>query len=724
MEKLIRVGVLLLGLLVIQTGAVQASSRIEFVEFKDAEVGDAARILATMTGANVAATREAGDERVSLMLQNIDLRNAVDMLSRVSGLWYRYNKAGNSYLIMTEDQYKGDIVIFRDDIIRSFTLRHQNVKTAALTIQSLFGERVRLSLQEENDDFSGLGFDKVEDATVVRDQSDSDDGEDEFGVKDVDRFSDDDQQQEEAGVEAIGGAALRNLGGREAVDADRAGELIGSKTPIFVTTNRLHNLLFVRTSDENAMAEIEQLVRESDRPTPQVLLEMKIVRIDVGDSYDQDFSLSFNDASNVSGATGELNLTTTNNEDGTTTTTGSRTTTLGSSALSTLERQLEQLRGNDVTTFGFNSLDGGFYEFFSKYVNLRVSLLEKNNQAEVVAKPLILASNNRPAKLFIGEEAVIATGLEADTEFSNANENGDRNSVTTQTLETERRKVGNTLVLLPSINADRTVTIDILQDSSTVNRGGLSFPVFDNATGEIRSFALDSVEEANIKTVVVAKDGYTIALGGMIQDTQKENQTAVPLLGDLPFLGELFRSESTEDVESQYVMLITPHILMNPSESAAKSKEIQEFDYDHYSEVADGSAASRRFSPLDYVELTQFAMRAARGQKQPAGLRVQAEPVSQAPLSELLAEDGLSVWPVTGWSRDGLYITSLQLHNRSGTEKTVDLRVLPGPWLASAVDEARLSPFGQGRDSTRLYLLTSQPFERAVRQFNQRGAQQ
>ena len=162
---------------------VQASPHIELVEFKDAEVRDAARILATLTGTNVAVTREAGQARVDLLLQNTRLKDAIDMLTRVTGLWYRYNKIGNSYVIMTEKQYQEDIVIYRDDIIRTFTLRHQNVNSAALIIQSLFGDRVRLSLQKENDDFDGLPFDSVDQATVVVRKQDKDD--DDSGIADV-----------------------------------------------------------------------------------------------------------------------------------------------------------------------------------------------------------------------------------------------------------------------------------------------------------------------------------------------------------------------------------------------------------------------------------------------------------------------------------------------------------------------------------------------------------
>ncbi len=712
----------LLAVMLLVASLGQASPHIELVEFKDAEVRDAARILATLTGTNVAVTREAGQARVDLLLQNTRLKDAIDMLTRVTGLWYRYNKIGNSYVIMTEKQYQEDIVIYRDDIIKTFTLRHQNVNSAALIIQSLFGDRVRLSLQKENDDFDGLPFDSVDQATVVaRNQNKDDDS----GIADVERemrgaeyLSVHDPKQD------LTAGEIRALGRGERVDAEKAGNALGSKTPIFVATNHMHNLLFVRTSDENALAEIENLIIENDRPTPQVLLEMKIVRISLGDEFKQDFDLSFNDALNLdnspevtgTSSVGNFSLDDLNLNVGSSSGSSGSADSSGYSSnadLNALALAMSQLRGNSVTGFGFNSATGGFYEFFSRYVNARLQLLQQNDQAEIIAKPLILASNNRPAKLFLGEEAVIAVSLDTDTVFSNSNDNGDRESETTQTLETERRKVGNTLILLPSINADRTVTIDILQDSSTVDRGGLTFPYYDNKSGEITSVNLDSVQEANVKTVVVAKDGNTIALGGMISEEQSDNQTTIPLLGDVPFIGELFRTKNTVDSDAQYVMLLTPHILMSPEEAAVKSREITEFDYDAYAEPST-DIVRQEFAVSDYVELMRFATRMSLGDSVGVGVDIGEERVNTKPIPNLLA-DGLLATPVDGWRKNGLYITRLMIENESDELRAIELPSIPGGWLASSADQLTLAPYSEKGDSTWLYLLSSRPFNTLTR---------
>mgnify|MGYP000350832703 CR=1 FL=1 len=133
-----------------------ADKKIELIEFKDAAIEDATRILAAMTGSNIAVTQAASGVQVNLLLRDVYLKHAVDTLSRVSGLWYRYSKSNDSYLIMTEEQYQGDIVVYRDDIVRTFTLRHQNTESAAQTIKNLYGDRVELTLEDDNNGFDGL----------------------------------------------------------------------------------------------------------------------------------------------------------------------------------------------------------------------------------------------------------------------------------------------------------------------------------------------------------------------------------------------------------------------------------------------------------------------------------------------------------------------------------------------------------------------------------------
>src|SRR5690606_37949555 len=87
-------------------------------------------------------------------------------------------------------------------------------------------------------------------------------------------------------------AAIAEAGGdTSTVSSEALDGLTRTEQPIYLTVNREHNLINVRTSDTAAMREIETLIRKMDRPTPQVLLEMKVLELLSGDAFTQSFSL-------------------------------------------------------------------------------------------------------------------------------------------------------------------------------------------------------------------------------------------------------------------------------------------------------------------------------------------------------------------------------------------------------------------------------------------------
>ena len=299
-----------------------------------------------------------------------------------------------------------------------------------------------------------------------------------------------------------------------------------SEQPIYITVNREHNLIIVRTSDAAAVKEIERLVKEMDRPTPQVLLEMKILELTVGDSFSQTFSLGA-----ISGD-------------------GKHSLSLGNA---------------DATETG--SL---IYTFIDSRIAARIELLEKNNRINTLSSPILLASNNRPARVFVGEERVLVTGVTTTDPVLNAS--GGIVTPGKVTYETEIRDIGNTLNIIPKINADRTVTLSIQQDSSSVLEGAVTLPpiTVGNTT---QSFTIDSVKTANVEGIVVAKDGLTVAIGGLISSTTSNSVRKVPLLGDIPLVGELFKNKEQSTTKNELVLLITPRIITNPSEGEDASWE-------------------------------------------------------------------------------------------------------------------------------------------------------
>jgi general secretion pathway protein D len=549
---------------------------IKQLELKQSKVVDALRIISGLSGVNAVATQEAAQKEVTLFLENVTARDAIDTLCKISGLWYRQDTESGTFRIMTTKEYQRDLIVFREDVTKVFTLLHPNVTTIAQAIKDLFGERVELSFGTDGDELiEGSGFGSSRSSVTARDGA---------------RFSQADHDQNHfrrptgnsSGV--VSGKSSRiiaedltsdqiaeleqRLGSQEVADQEVSyGVLKGlsrQEAGIYVTVNREHNLILVRTSDLGALEQIEQLIQEVDRPTPQVLLEMKILELSLGNDFKSIFDWEYVQGAKTSG----LDSSQSPNPLLTTATQGYR------------------------KTFGlgnFDLQDNTFvYQFLDEKVRARIQMLSSENRINLLATPMLLASNNRLARVFVGEERVLTTGVASDvtTPATGA-------TTTTIDTQTEIRDIGTTLEILPKINADRTVTLFIRQDSSSVLRNSATIPIANG--GIVQQFPIDTVSTANLEGVVVAKDNLTIAVGGLIRSSVSESLEKVPLLGDLPLFGRLFRKEIKDNDKTEIVLLITPHIIMTPAEGQQKTQSLMEKLSRHPFHEGGESAMDARF---------------------------------------------------------------------------------------------------------------------------------
>lgn len=550
-----------------------ADAIIYKLEFRDALMVDVIRALSDMSELNIVATEEAAKKRVTVFLQKISVKDALDTISKNAGLWYRQEKNARTFRIMTTQEYQKDMVIYREDTTRIFNLLHPNPVIVATAISDIFGDRVSLSLGVEDDTLSGLGgigggtggagigsgsrngtgligSTNARNSTFRSRNSRSSYSSSYGGSRGGSRAIGADRESERVLSEELTPDQLQRLeqimaaGASGTLSGEALAELSSREQPIYITVNREHNLIIARSSDTAAMKDIEHLIVEMDRPIPQVLLEMKVLELSLGDSYKQVFDLDLLTGRQTSGP----DSTQARNPLNSGSTVGSRNTLgLGNFAL-------------ESSTF--------VYQFLNNRIRARIQLLEENNRVNTLSSPIVMASNNRPARVFVGEERVLVTGINA-TGATVAN-----GVVTPGTFEpvTEIRDIGNTLIILPKINADGTVTLNIQQDASTVITGGTTIPV--PANGTVQSVPIDTVKTSNLTGTVVAKDGLTVAVGGLISSTTSRNVQKVPLLGDIPMLGQLFQRKIDVNDRSELVLLITPRIISNPAMGAQVSGEL------------------------------------------------------------------------------------------------------------------------------------------------------
>ena len=183
----------------------------------------------------------------------------------------------------------------------------------------------------------------------------------------------------------------------------------------------------------------------------------------------------------------------------------------------------------------------------------------------MLSTPMILASNNRPSKLFVGEEQVIVKGYTTQTQERVINGVA---TVSSSVIipETEVEEVGNTLLITPFINmSDGNITLNIEQENSSLRKGGGELDLI-SSTGEVRRVSIDTLNTARIEGTIIVKDNHTIAVGGLIRETESDDESKVPWLGDLPILGNLFTSKADTAQRSELILLITPRVLRQPED--------------------------------------------------------------------------------------------------------------------------------------------------------------
>jgi general secretion pathway protein D len=199
---------------------------------------------------------------------------------------------------------------------------------------------------------------------------------------------------------------------------------------------------------------------------------------------------------------------------------------------------------------------------------VRMQLLESRNCVTALATPLILTANNEVSRIFVGDTVPFTVGFTPSQVLSSV---GAVNGAVAATPITELRDVGQSLLITPNINADRTVTLRVVEENSERIQGGSSIPVPSTSGTGVTNVNVDTVRRRTISGTVVAQDGMAVALGGLIEENVSDARDQVPVLGNIPGLGFFFRRQSDVQARSELVVIVRPYVFNTPSESAATS---------------------------------------------------------------------------------------------------------------------------------------------------------
>ncbi|MEQ9608430.1 MAG: type II secretion system secretin GspD, partial [Kiloniellaceae bacterium] len=200
-----------------------------------------------------------------------------------------------------------------------------------------------------------------------------------------------------------------------------------------------------------------------------------------------------------------------------------------------------------------SSFPGFSYVFDSDNVRATVNALRGVTDVKFLSAPTLMVLDNETARLQVGDEVPVVTRTATSTV--------DDTAPIVNTVEF--RDTGVILNITPRVNASGLVILDIEQEVSEVT---------ETTTSGIDS---PTIQQRKLESTIAVQNGETIALGGLIRDRLEQGTTAVPLLGDIPIFGNLFKATDNSSSRTELLVLIKPKVVRNQEDARAVTDELR-----------------------------------------------------------------------------------------------------------------------------------------------------
>ncbi len=323
--------------------------------------------------------------------------------------------------------------------------------------------------------------------------------------------------------------------------AAAAGELFGALSPqTKILADKRTNMLLLM-GPRSDIAAIEEVIAQMDIATAQVLIEAVIieVRLNKGLEYGLDWlqrSLSAYSV-NSGGPQGGARS-------------GEPIFSFGGG------QRFAESAFRDGATVGRNSppLNIGGLSYYTTIYGLNMDFILRaaasSSDARILSTPVVQTTDNTEAKIVVGEERPVVTS----TSVSTAGQ---------QTSSYQYRNIGLNLAVTPRINPEGVVVMEVSQTAD--NLGG--FEVIDGNRVPV-------ITKREVKASIVAPNRATIVLGGLVNNDRRLTRAKVPILGDIPLLGLLFRSDRWEDNRTELLVMMTPYVLVTPEQAREEARRL------------------------------------------------------------------------------------------------------------------------------------------------------
>jgi len=448
------------------------TAMIDSLEIKDMEMTDVLKLFSQKSGLNIIAGKNIGG-KVSIYLNNVSLKEALSITLDSNSL--AYQEEGALILVMTAEEYKkryGRVFggKFHTRVSRLIYARAKDVLPVLEEIRSPEGKIVA---SEKSNTIILIDTDEKLDMMTGL-------------LAEVD-------VPVEAEVFELNYAKVKDF-------AEKAEPLLTQGVGSIKYDERSNKIVIVET--EEKMREIYKMIKAFDTKERQVLIEAKIVQIELTDS----FELGVNWEAVFAGVND-----------------------LGAKV---------DFDVIDATAANKGSLTVG--TIAKDNYNVMIEALKQLGDTNVLSSPSITALSNKEAKILVGSTQPYVTTTTTST-----------SGVATTAETINFIDVGVKLYVTPTIHKDNFITMNIRPEVSSVlgsleTSGGNNVPI---------------VKTSEAETTVRIKDGVTVVIGGLIEDSAVETSKKVPLLGDIPLLGAAFRNQSTSKVKTEIAIFLTPKII-------------------------------------------------------------------------------------------------------------------------------------------------------------------
>ncbi len=541
------------------------------LDLRNIDVIDALKFLSMKANANIVSTKNVSG-RITLMVEDVPIRDIFDIMLRSNGL--AYSKEGNIYNVMTEDEYKALFGKKFADIreVRIFKLQYAIPEQAFSMLEALKSEIGRVLV--DSDSGTVLIMDTPEKIEAI--------------------------EKTLARIEKKNLLRVFTLKYAKAKEVeDQLKNQLDAKKVGTIRADERSNQVIVQTLPDR-MEDTERLIEALDKKTKVVIIDTEIIKIKLSDQLDN--GINWEGIASKGQDLGFMYLGST--PFGVLQTATTAAATALPSRLSFFEAgtgkgvgQGIPFSSNGVTNIGGNQVAPGEALHFGLIDDKRdfdifVKFLQTLGKSQILSRPKLAVINNQEARIHVGERQAYVTTTTTTGQ-----------TTTTVSEAVTFVDVGIQLSVTPTINDEGDVVMKVKPEISSVvstliTPSNNKIPIIDTSMAE---------------TSVMVKDGTTIVIGGLRKEEKTSSYEQLPWLGNIPLLGNLFKTGNGKKERTELLILLTPHIITGDKFTTGDDREFHHKpegkEYEAYPSLTDQTDYKPPVAPLgenikSYVEYT------------------------------------------------------------------------------------------------------------------------